>query len=527
MTEEEEKRLYRLREIEKILREYGRELIRILKNERFKRGMFIVYSDMPKRLRRGLKIVKKRHIEAKQELEAYVKYLASDCKDCDTIEFLVSYPELKSLWAIAQHFKLDIKELEKLNKDASKLSKGDTIYLPKGTLKTKPVAKPTEAPKGFDTIKFLVSYPELKSLWAIAQHFKLDVKELEKLNKDASKLSKGDPIYLPAGVLKGKKDASAPKPTSSREVAGDIDGKKIVLVSWTFDDGPVSATDELREKFKVNHATFFIVKSNMLTKTGGWAPNIKRYKSWIQQGATVAIHAQHKTIDHIRWFPSLAGKSYSSIQEAVKDLKTFQKELNKEGIYPKFVRPPGGLASQLENYASYLGFSNTNAIRNAIIGGKKFSSLNLPSNQETKYTKMVEDFAYLKKSLEEMGLFLWSGKVNPNQISPQSWEATSSGTSGMDDTVTKHVSLESERKAQHKKSAGKFERLVQSMKEGETKSLLILAHDTEKHIAEALADKATMEKYAAANGVRIEYVNLSELFKKVTGKDADKSSPDY
>lgn len=66
------------------------------------------------------------------------------------------------------------------------------------------------------------------------------------------------------------------------------------------------------------------------------------------------------------------------------------------------------------------------------------------------------------------------------------------------------------------------------MKKGEAKSLVILAHDTaEVHLKEALEDKDEIEKYARNNDTKIEYVNLSELFNRITGKNVDKSTPNY
>ena len=452
----------------------------------------------------------------KEKKEVNVSKSSPDCKDCDTIKFGITYPGLKSLWAIAKHFDIDLEKLKQINPNWEQLDEGSIVYLPKGTLTSK------NCNCTGDSFKFLVDN-QLVNLWKVAQHYHLNYDELVSMNKhlEIKNMQKGDIVCLPKNTLKKDK-----KPSKNKNVGGDPNGKKTVLISWTFDDGPVPVTDDFREDFEVEHTTFFIVKSNMLNQTGGWNANIKQYKAWIKQGATVGIHAQHPTIDHIRWFPAKKN-AYSSIEEAMKDLKTFKKELNKEGIYPKFVRPPGGLASQLENYAKYLDFSDVTSIRNSIIAGKGFESLSLPKTQKDNYNKIAKDYTYLKTSLEQMSLFLWKGTVNPNQISPQSWQAASSGKAGMNDNVTKHLSEKNKRKSSELKYAGKFERLVDKMKDGETKSLVILAHDTSIHTTEVLKDKEVMEKYAKENGVRVEYANLSELFKKVTGKDADKTTPDY
>ena len=455
-----------------------------------------------------------------EEQEVNVSKSSPDCKDCDTIKFGITYPDLKSLWAIARYFKIDLDQLKDLNPNWKQLNKGSIIYLPKGTLTSKNCNC-----KG-DSFKFLEDN-QLTNLWRVAQHYDLNYDELINMNKhlEVDNMHKGDIVCLPKNTLKNDKT-----PSKNKNVGGDPNGKKTVLISWTFDDGPVPVTDDFREDFEVEHTTFFIVKSNMLKQTGGWDANIKQYKAWIKQGATVGIHAQHPTIDHILWFPAsgvTSYKNYESIEKAMEDLKTFKKELNKEKIYPRFVRPPGGLASQLESYAKYFKLSDVTSIRNAIIAGKGFESLSLPKTQKDNYNKIAKDYTYLKTSLEQLGLFLWKGTVNPNQINPQSWQAASSGTAGMDDDITYHLSVKKEREKTGLKQSGKFEKLVDKMKDGETKSLVILAHDTSAHTTEALKDKEVMEKYAKDNGVRIEYVNLSELFKKVTGKDADKTTPDY
>jgi LysM repeat protein len=432
------------------------------------------------------------------------------CKDCDSFKFLKDN-NLSNLWQIAKYYSLDFEELKKLNKhlNIKDMKKGDIVYLPKGTLKN----------KDYDSFNFLEDN-NLSNLWQIAKYYNLDFEELKKLNKhlDIEDMKKGDVVFLPKGNLE-------------KEIVETSKDKKTILISWTFDDGPMPRTDELKKDLKIDHSTFFIVKSNMLTKTGGWAKNVKRYKNWVEQGATIGIHAQHESIDHIVWFPASKGtkyETYSSIEQAIKELKSFKKDLNKEGLYPKFVRLPGGLASQLEYYTKHFGFTDQNAIRNAVLQEKEFSTLGLSKKLETGYKKILTDFNSLKTSLKEMKLFLWKGTVNPDKISPQSWQAASSGDKSMNDDVTKHITFKDKRSAYHNKIAGKFERMVDDIKEGETRSLVILAHDTtEVHVKEVLADKAKMEEYAKKHGVTIKYLNMNELFNKITGKNVDKATPKY
>lgn len=329
---------------------------------------------------------------------------------------------------------------------------------------------------------------------------------------------------------------------AKQEFAGDLQGKKTVLVAWSFDDGPVAATDTLKSKLGVNNVTWFIVKKNMLTQTGKWDKNIARYKAIQDAGGEIGLHAQHETVDHIIWFPAPKGtkyECYDKIETAMAELKTFKAELEKGGVKSKFTRLPGGLISQLAAYARHFGFAkNSTKAATAVLNGKSFESLGLPGPPDTlkklktSFQKIETDFATFKTSLKGMKVLLWANTKNPSQIKPMSWEAESSGTLSLNDNITYSVTLKAEREKKYPgystKIAGKFERLADKMKDGERRSWLILAHDTsDKNIAAILEDKATMEAYATKKGIKIEYVTMSTLFNRTTGKDAEKFKPDY
>lgn len=350
------------------------------------------------------------------------------------------------------------------------------------------------------------------------------------------------------------------KPTSTKngpDIAGDPNGSKTVLVTWTFDDGPVPASKPFEQKLNIDHATWFIVRANM-HKVDGWNANIQHYLRCQQEGGSIGIHAQHLTYDHILWFPDHTHpnkyKAYPSIEAAMNDMDAFYKELTTEKIYPKFVRPPGGLASQLQGYARHLGFvkDEPRLVRNALIAGKTLASIK-SINPATKgrgnlslqvhFTKMQKDLNTMKSRLKGLGLKLWGGTVDPNQLKAQSWNAASAGTLGMTDSVTKEVSHAERRKEKwveqqlkrkgnkktrtelikeaqkwFKRYTGKFEKLVDAMKAGDEKPFIILAHDTAPHIDEIFEDKKIMEAYAAKNDTKIVYLNMNELFDRVAKK---------
>ncbi len=383
--------------------------------------------------------------------------------------------------------------------------------------------------------------------------------EFKKMNNhlDFTKIGVGTKLRFPKGTL------SQSKKKDGKEYAGNLEGKKKVLIAWSFDDGPYQdlpktkrpdGTEALKERIGINNVTWFIVKSNMLTRAGGWQENIKRYKQIQKNGGEIGIHAQHDSIDHIVWFPAPQGagiyKCYSSIEKAIDDLQNFKRDLEKNEIYPKFVRLPGGLYSQLQYYTYEKGFRyaknrgealNHPKLKRVIKGvmqGESFEivskAIDIPQAEQPRlnagYEKLVKDYAYFKSSLKSMNLLIWGGSSDPNEISKMSWQAESSGSTGTHDTITKSVTHKEKRggKKYVDLYAGKFEKLVSSMSEGETRSLVILAHDTRDYHIDAIEeDKKVMEDYASKHNTIIEYVTMSNLFNEVTGEDIKTFKSDY
>ncbi|MEO1050805.1 MAG: hypothetical protein AAFX87_09265 [Bacteroidota bacterium] len=339
-------------------------------------------------------------------------------------------------------------------------------------------------------------------------------------------------------------NSNAPTKTKAgSEIAGDVKSKKTILIAWSFDDGPVPKTDVLHDRIKLNNVTWFIVKSNMLRKNGGWKENVKRYQEFQKSGGEIGIHAQHEDIDHIVWFPASEGTkypTYPSVQQAMKEVRAFKKKLNDDEIYPKFVRLPGGLASQLEYYAIHFGFKGPDIrlVRNGILNGRSFEEIAPKLSKKygqldslkLGYATIAKDYQHFKSSLKNMNLLLWGGSSDPNKISAVSWNTESSGDLSLNDTVTGHVSYLNQREKGYMKYAAKFEKMADEIKEGETRSLVILAHDTSDiHINEILEDKKRMEEYAAKPDVkvRIEYVTMSTLFNRITNENVETFTPKY
>jgi peptidoglycan/xylan/chitin deacetylase (PgdA/CDA1 family) len=487
------------------------------------------------------------------------------CKNCDSFQFLVDYPELKTLYSIYKKYKnhpafnIDYNGFKQLNRhlevkngrsDFAGMSKGDWVCLPKGVLGTTSNTQ-------YDELRFLVDTDDV-NIYQVHERFAkhprygISYAQLQALNShlQLDNMHRGDIIYLPKGTLSTNPNPNpsvvVPAPntgTSNTETAGDPNGNKTVLVSWTFDDGPVPATDQLEAKLGIDNATWFIVRANM-NRNEGWDANASRYRRYQEEGGTIGIHAQHTSIDHIIWFPDKTHplyQSYDSMKAAMNDLEFFYGQLTNSNIYPKFVRPPGGLASQLQGYARHLGFKGDaqRQARNAILENKGFNAISdaAPTDRgldgktlQEHFATMQRDYNTLKSRLKKLKLFLWSGTEDPDKIAPQSWNAASAGTAGMVDDVTNVVSVKAQRQKKNPnyyRYVGKFEKLVQGMRPGEEKPFIILAHDTQPHLEEIFRDKKQMEDYARANGTKIVYVNINELFTRTTHKNVNTYTPDY
>lgn len=323
---------------------------------------------------------------------------------------------------------------------------------------------------------------------------------------------------------------------------GDTTGGKRLLVAWSIDDGPRGATTEKMKKEgmgNIPQATWFIQYHNIQKEDWQKLRNIQA------AGGEIAIHSFYKDEDHSPWFPEVKGSAYGESLH-VKDnmstrmamLKTFKGKLNEEKIYPRFVRVPGGLISELQNYASQLGYiSEAKEIAGAVIAGKDVSAYGVKAKQ------IAADFAFLKKSLNELNLLLWGSgglSVNPDPtaIGKQEWTTETSGAVGRSDYTTDVVDPYSKTKSQTNLAGGhgSFEKLISTMKAGDVRGMVILAHDTttlksgaegQDDVRAVKEDRQYMEKVCAEKAIVLEYHTMSSLFNEVTGKDVAVYKPDY
>jgi len=323
---------------------------------------------------------------------------------------------------------------------------------------------------------------------------------------------------------------------------GDVKGDKRLLVAWSIDDGPRGKVTEKMKKEGMGgipQATWFIQYHNI--KTEDWE-NMRNIQS---AGGEVAIHSFYEDDDHAAWFPKVKGPAYGSLHiedsmaTRMEMLKAFAKKLSDEKIFPKFVRLPGGLVSELENYTTQVGFktADASAIANAIIGGKDVTSYGAEAE------KIAADFAFLKKSLNELNLLLWgsgdlSVNTNPTAIGRQEWTAETSGASGRHDYTTDVVDPSSKTQSNTKLLGGhgSFEKLIATLKPGDVRGMVVLTHDTltqksgekgQDDVRAVKEDREHMEKTCAEKAIVLEYHTMSSLFTEVTGKDISTYKAEY
>ena len=283
-------------------------------------------------------------------------------------------------------------------------------------------------------------------------------------------------------------------------------------ISWTFDDGPTEFTfDLLKFLHKKNciPATWFIARHN-LYKFDSYS-----YLAGLQEiGHEIAIHEIHPTIGGKSWFPA-PSNSYLSIRDAVDDLKIFCKELSSLGVVPHFVRLPYGEFSELTTYLKTVACPEDQVFQIAlnIIDGKSIP---------TKFNFVQKDYTFLLKSLKQLGLLIWSGSgkefplLGGGNYLYNSWQAESAGiTSGRGaDNVTMRQAKCRKDSGIVEERMGLFEEAVFQVKTKKIeRSLVILAHDTsEEDVNKICQDINWMESFTSANGLKIRYKTLSQLF---------------
>ena len=321
-----------------------------------------------------------------------------------------------------------------------------------------------------------------------------------------------------------------------KRAGGDESSKKIVYISWTFDDGPSSVTEDMEKKAPVP-GTWFIMRDRI--KAG----DLAKLKKKQDGGQEFGIHGVHATKNHVEWFPGPGDGHYDDIHTAIADLEVFLGDVRKAGITIRFVRVPGGLESEIQNYLAFLGVAankagpvakaiakglpiptdpkaaadaGATAGRNAgmaaatagvpgAVSGLAGADAGLRRDDSVAINKVKVDFDFLQQKLATLGVqeVDWEAESEPPEVA----EDPAKHKKGLTNDVIK-----------------RFNKVVDATaKDGGPHSLIILAHDTMiasetgkggKRSQKVAQDMPAMESYAKAHGVRVEYYTISDLMAK-------------
>ncbi len=340
----------------------------------------------------------------------------------------------------------------------------------------------------------------------------------------------------------GTTDAgTAPAGGGLKRAGGDESSKKIVYISWTFDDGPSSVTEDMEKKAPVP-GTWFIMRDRI--KAG----DLAKLKKKQDGGQEFGIHWVHATKNHVEWFPGPGDGHYDDIHKAIADLEVFLGDVRKEGITIRFVRVPGGLESEIQNYLAFLGVEQARAgpVAKAIVKGLPIprdpkaavdagatagrdagmaaaaagvlagavsgvagADAGLKRDDSVAISKVKADFDFMQQKLASLG------------VQEVDWEAESEPPEVAADPVRNKKGLTND-------VIKRFDKVVDATaKDGGPHSLIILAHDTTiasesgkggKRSQKVAQDIPAMESYAKAQGVRVEYYTISDLMAKQAKK---------
>lgn len=367
--------------------------------------------------------------------------------------------------------------------------------------------------------------------------------EFQQLNEargvSMTTLHPGDKLYYrrDASSLDAPKEKeeppTRPEPTatvkdSALKVSGDPRGKKLVRIAWTVDDGPQKETQNMMNTMDargVLSAGTWYIQRNRLGSPAQWA----KLQSMQKQGIEIAIHSFHKTADHSTFFPISKGSSAYSFPYAGKsmdapmgDLTSFCSELSGKGINCKFIRAPGGLLSELAAYAADQGTKAENKVKvaQAVLAGDTAAAKRLAPADAV--DTLTADLARLKTTLNTLGLLHWGGDSDAGAFHDTTWNAEASGDKSRTDNITdhKHDGGDSNR--------GRFEQTVNGMRAGQSRTFVVLSHDTTANdVKEVGEDIKQIEDFAKANAVRLEWGTMSQIFEATTGKDAASYKPSY
>ncbi|MGH6872652.1 MAG: eCIS core domain-containing protein [Rhizomicrobium sp.] len=406
----------------------------------------------------------------------------------------------QTLYGIAEEYGTTVAALEALNGiTAAQLKAGQTLKVPVKKSPDAPVQPPAQKPA------------------------------------DSSAKPPSGENHAPGDTAKAPDDTAAKTATPPVDTTGgDPKGDKRLLVAWTIDDGPRGAvTQKMKDTGlnKIPQATWFIQYSNIT------AADWQKLRDVETAGGEIGIHSFYKDDDHVPWFPKVQGPAYGKkhvadpMPDRMDQLKAFNTKLTGEKLHPRFTRLPGGLISELSNYAGQLGATGAtkNKVAKAVIDGQSTAPFG------TAFAQVETDFKLLKSTLNALNLVLWGGggtsvDTDPGKISSQSWTAETSGAGAREDTTTDVVDPSSKTKTTSGLPGGhgQFDKLIATMKTGDVKGMVILAHDTftqpasknnQDDIRAVKADREYMEAQCAAQKIQLEYRTMSSLFTQVTGKD--------
>lgn len=308
--------------------------------------------------------------------------------------------------------------------------------------------------------------------------------------------------------------------------------ERTIRIAWTFDDGPKRETSEMWEMMQnqdILQTTWYIQRDLYEKNSQKYATF---YREIIAAGGEVAIHAVHPKLNHASWMPgkTRSGHCYhSSIKKAIRNFKKFKKQLQKADIETKFVRLPTGLHTEILDYLHFLGvpYDQAEVLSREVI--KKINDENysiLSEEYQSQIEEVYQDAKKLINAIHEEGMHLWGGGLN-DKITPQTWEAESSGTGYRMDNITEVVDPEA---AKITYRPGLFERLtkqITSQKKVGPRSLVILAHDIssvhtgqvhEDDVQAVEQDIERMKTVAKENNLILEYYTMSDLYTILTGK---------
>ena len=311
----------------------------------------------------------------------------------------------------------------------------------------------------------------------------------------------GSPEEEEATASNSANTPHVPTPTHTLGPSVTDAGPKIIRLAWTVDDGPTAHTAGMSTALSPRAATWFIMNNQLGTgtaRTNALTGLINRQTA----GDEIAIHSMHPTIPHSAWFPINLGtavpKGYRTTTDAMTDLTTFTGELRTAGLNVHFGRMPGGELSEVKKYVEDQGGAagTSEAVAQALITG------GIPPVAPP--AAVATDVALVMSTLRTLNLHLWSGSGTGPEVTRNTWEAESSGVPARTNDVVR-----------------RFKGVVNNLASGSRTrpaSFVILAHDTtQADVAMADTNISTMETYATAKGVRVEYYRMADLYQILRG----------